>query len=295
MDEAPAPAPAEEEEEEDDDEEEPGSRRKAKPRRWTDAEDAALCEAVRKYGERTWKSIAQAVGTRDHMQCLQRWKKVIKPGLVRGRWSAREDAIIRNAVENHGDDIATLDWNAVAAKLDVRSARECRDRWKYSLSALAVHRPRSGEQPEQDDREPDDRPPIMPPPLSDAAPGSLAWRQAVNQRLETIYAVLEESHREIMNIRKLVDGYAPDAQPAYPMPRHHMGPLYGANDPHHAYSGNPHHEAPPPDVYAAGPYNHGHPQLQPPVAPPHGTRYYPPPSAGAGNAPGPGAYRAYGP
>ncbi|KAJ8600198.1 hypothetical protein CTAYLR_001989 [Chrysophaeum taylorii] len=123
-------------EEEEEDEAEVGCKRKARPRRWTDAEDAALCEGVRKFGERTWKSIALAVGTRDHMQCLQRWKKVIKPGMLRGHWSAQEDDIIRRSVQ--GQD--TVDWQGIANKLEVRSVRECKERWKYALSTLAAHR-----------------------------------------------------------------------------------------------------------------------------------------------------------
>ncbi|KAJ8612114.1 hypothetical protein CTAYLR_002469 [Chrysophaeum taylorii] len=124
------------------DEEGGSGKRKAKPRRWTDAEDAALCQGVERYGERRWKLIAAGVGTRDHMQCLQRWKKVLKRGLNKTQWTTHEDAVIRRELEahlyEHGDS-SSIDWVAVAAKLPLRSVKECRERWKYSLSSLAVH------------------------------------------------------------------------------------------------------------------------------------------------------------
>lgn len=51
-----------------------------KPRRWTPEEDQQLREAVRRFGERNWKGIAALVGSRDHVQCRQRWQKVLRPG-----------------------------------------------------------------------------------------------------------------------------------------------------------------------------------------------------------------------
>mmetsp|Transcript_21756 Transcript_21756/g.28164 ORF Transcript_21756/g.28164 Transcript_21756/m.28164 type:complete len:671 (+) Transcript_21756:119-2131(+) len=146
-------------------------KRKAKPRRWTDAEDAALVAGVDKFGERRWKAIAAGVGSRDHMQCLQRWKKVLKRGLAKGQWTREEDELIREAMRervlmmmnnNNNTGIPTsmnnisieqidtfvsetnnserFDWGSIAAKLPLRSAREVRERWKYALSGLAQHR-----------------------------------------------------------------------------------------------------------------------------------------------------------
>ena len=34
-------------------------------------------------GERNWKAIADQVEGRSHTQCLQRWTKVLKPGLIK--------------------------------------------------------------------------------------------------------------------------------------------------------------------------------------------------------------------
>lgn len=39
-------------------------------------EDDRLRAAINEYGECNWKAIAKRVATRNHVQCLQRWKKV---------------------------------------------------------------------------------------------------------------------------------------------------------------------------------------------------------------------------
>jgi len=56
---------------------------KSNPRRWSKAEDEALRIAVERSGERNWKAIADQVAGRNHTQCLQRWTKVLKPGLIK--------------------------------------------------------------------------------------------------------------------------------------------------------------------------------------------------------------------
>lgn len=53
-----------------------GRKPTAKPRRWQPHEDELLTAAVNQCGEANWKSIAERVGSRNHVQCLQRWKKV---------------------------------------------------------------------------------------------------------------------------------------------------------------------------------------------------------------------------
>mmetsp|Transcript_3736 Transcript_3736/g.7544 ORF Transcript_3736/g.7544 Transcript_3736/m.7544 type:complete len:531 (+) Transcript_3736:134-1726(+) len=55
-----------------------GRPRKAN-KKWTKDEDAALIDAVNSFGEQKWKAIAENVGSRNHTQCLQRWKKVVAP------------------------------------------------------------------------------------------------------------------------------------------------------------------------------------------------------------------------
>lgn len=47
-----------------------------KPRRWRPHEDHLLTAAVHQSGGTNWKAIASKVGSRNHVQCLQRWRKV---------------------------------------------------------------------------------------------------------------------------------------------------------------------------------------------------------------------------
>merc|ERR1712065_60742 len=48
-------------------------------RKWCQDEDKLLLAAVEQHGAKNWKHIAKHVPGRDHIQCLQRYKKVLKP------------------------------------------------------------------------------------------------------------------------------------------------------------------------------------------------------------------------
>ncbi|KAG5185686.1 Homeodomain-like protein, partial [Tribonema minus] len=97
--------------------------------RWTAEEDERLRKAVQRHGEWHWKLIAADVGSRDHVQCLQRWKKVLRPGLRKGEWTAAEDARLARTVAA----CTPLNWSAVCKSLTGRTSRQCRERWKHHL------------------------------------------------------------------------------------------------------------------------------------------------------------------
>ena len=63
-------------------------------RHWTPKEDEALKAAMADIVPHRWKLIAERVPGRDHIQCLQRWQKVLDPSLVKGFWTAEEDQIV---------------------------------------------------------------------------------------------------------------------------------------------------------------------------------------------------------
>ena len=43
------------------------------------------------HGAKNWKKIAEQLGDRrTDVQCLHRWNKVLKPGLLKGPWTAEE-------------------------------------------------------------------------------------------------------------------------------------------------------------------------------------------------------------
>ena len=97
---------------------------RAKPRHWTQEEDDLLRRAVGRIGEQNWKQIAQGVPGRNHVQCLQRWKKALDPSLVKGPWSEEEDNLLTSLVGVHG-----CKWKVVAKRINGRNTKQCRERW----------------------------------------------------------------------------------------------------------------------------------------------------------------------
>jgi hypothetical protein len=53
----------------------------------TPPQDEILRSAVDKYGARNWKTISSCLQNRTDVQCLHRWQKVLRPGLVKGPWT----------------------------------------------------------------------------------------------------------------------------------------------------------------------------------------------------------------
>ncbi|TMW61764.1 hypothetical protein Poli38472_010827 [Pythium oligandrum] len=97
-------------------------------KRWTKLQDNALRESVRIHGEKNWKAIAELVPGRNHAQCLQRWRKVLKPGLVKGHWSFEEDQILEYLVTQGCNN-----WGQIAERIPGRTPKQCRERWKNHL------------------------------------------------------------------------------------------------------------------------------------------------------------------
>ena len=97
--------------------------------RWTKAEDEQLRLAVQELGEKHWTAIAVRVPARTPIQCLHRWTKTLKPGLVKGPWNRQEDEQMIAWVQLHG----TNDWGGCSAQVSGRSAKQCRERWTNTL------------------------------------------------------------------------------------------------------------------------------------------------------------------
>eukprot|EP00947_MAST-08B_sp_MAST-8B-sp1_P002131 g2131.t1 len=100
---------------------------------WTKEEDIKLREAVEAHGAKNWKMISQVafLGSRSNAQCMERWQKVLRPGLVKGAWTKEEDIKLREAVEAHG----AKDWTMISqvAFLGSRSNVQCLHRWERGL------------------------------------------------------------------------------------------------------------------------------------------------------------------
>ena len=106
------------------------SKRRASTGKWSQEEDATLRCAVSSNSGKNWKKIAQHLPGRTDVQCLHRWQKVLKPGLVKGPWTPEEDAMVIQLVKEHGQK----KWSFIARQLQGRLGKQCRERWYNHLS-----------------------------------------------------------------------------------------------------------------------------------------------------------------
>lgn len=97
--------------------------------KWTDEEDEILREAVRMHGEKHWNSISTMVCGRSPIQCLHRWTKILKPGLVKGTWTEEEDLALKEWVIENGPQ----KWSLCSKHIQGRSGKQCRERWFNNL------------------------------------------------------------------------------------------------------------------------------------------------------------------
>lgn len=104
-------------------------------------QDAALRAAVAHFDGRNWKAIAQrAFGTeRTAVQCLHRYTKVLKPGLLKGPWSVEEDDQLRKLVAIHSSKKdGTIKWSKISESINGRLGKQCRERWISHLNPTIV-------------------------------------------------------------------------------------------------------------------------------------------------------------
>lgn len=98
---------------------------------WTEEEDTILQDAVAEFGGKNWKMVASRLNGRTDIQCLHRWQKALKPGIVKGNWTPDEDELLCRLVEEHGDK----KWSFIASALDTgRLGKQCRERYYNQLN-----------------------------------------------------------------------------------------------------------------------------------------------------------------
>jgi hypothetical protein len=103
------------------------------PRKWTEEEDNCLRTVVERMGPRNWKEIARHVPDRSHVQCLQRWNKVLRPGLKKGTWQAEEDEKLMREVNGFLESGGEVNWTTISKCIEGRTAKQCRERWRCNL------------------------------------------------------------------------------------------------------------------------------------------------------------------
>ena len=83
---------------------------------------------------RNWKKISSVAfpdGSRTDIQCLHRWKKVLRPGLHKGPWTAEEDNVVVKMVTEVG--VRNVKWSVIAAAVNGRLGKQVRERWYNHL------------------------------------------------------------------------------------------------------------------------------------------------------------------
>lgn len=104
--------------------------RRASMGNWTYEEDEILRMAVEANDAKSWKTIALSLPGRTDVQCLHRWQKVLKPGLIKGPWTEEEDQKVLMLVERYGQK----KWSTIAKELGGRLGKQCRERWYNHLN-----------------------------------------------------------------------------------------------------------------------------------------------------------------
>lgn len=103
---------------------------RSKRQKWSKAEDALLTRAVRMGGAKHWNSIAGFFqGSRNVVQCYQRWTRVLDPTLVKSHWTEEEDDALTRVIRRLG----VGNWSVVASYVPGRIGKQCRERWVNHL------------------------------------------------------------------------------------------------------------------------------------------------------------------
>lgn len=93
-------------------------------KRWSKNEDETLKEVVELLGPKNWKKISLAIPGRTDVQCLHRWQKVLRPGLVKGPWTKEEDETVIKCMQQ-----GMKKWSEIASFVPGRIGKQCRERW----------------------------------------------------------------------------------------------------------------------------------------------------------------------
>ena len=72
------------------------------------------------------------------MQCLHRWSKVLRPGLLKGTWSQEEDDQLRRLVAAASTQGGAVKWSKIAEGIVGRLGKQCRERWMNHLDPSII-------------------------------------------------------------------------------------------------------------------------------------------------------------
>jgi len=107
---------------------------KNKNLKWSKEEDDLLSALVDEFKGRSWKKISCHMPGRTPIQCLHRWTKILKPGLVKGPWTSEEDKMLINYVNYYG----AHDFSECSKIIHGRNNKQCRERWFNVLNPKVI-------------------------------------------------------------------------------------------------------------------------------------------------------------
>ena len=100
-------------------------------RKFTQEEDAKLCQLVNQYGAKKWDQIAKMMPGRTGRQCRDRYRNYLIPGFFNGQWSQEEDELLHEKFNQMGRQ-----WARMMQFFPGRSANSLKNRWNYFVCRL---------------------------------------------------------------------------------------------------------------------------------------------------------------
>jgi hypothetical protein len=97
---------------------------------WTKQEDTILLEKAKQFQYKNWKAISTYLPGRTDIQCSARYKR-IRPGIIKGPWTATEDKQLLELVKTFGKN-----WSLLSKYMPSRNGKQIRDRYLNNLDPL---------------------------------------------------------------------------------------------------------------------------------------------------------------
>jgi hypothetical protein len=100
---------------------------------FTSDEDQTIVNFVSQNGPRGWPQIVTLLPHRSAKQCRERWFNHLDPTVVKTEWTAQEDELIFQQVQQH-----SCKWSLIAKLFPGRSDNAIKNRWNSSVSKRIV-------------------------------------------------------------------------------------------------------------------------------------------------------------
>jgi len=103
---------------------------------WTKEEDDQLRAAVAACPSMDWLLISINVPGKSVFNCRHRWLRYLNPALKKGHWTNEEDQMLVKLIAELGPK-----YTEIAAHLQGRTGKQCRNRWLMTLSPSVTKDP----------------------------------------------------------------------------------------------------------------------------------------------------------